>query len=239
MEKIKKAIFKKVRDASLNYRLIENGDRVAVAMSGGKDSVTLLYFLDLLKKRARLQFEIFPVYIDLGWENHIGPVVNFCAELGYPLQAKFTSIGKIVFEVRNEKNPCALCANLRRGAINRTAKALGCNKVALGHHMDDAVSTLFLSILYEKRYQVFKPYTYLDRADIAFIRPLIYVEEKEIKNFVTSMNIPSVKNQCPADGNTKRTEVNLLLDLLEKQHPGIRKNFLASLERTGPDCFWR
>ena len=239
MEKLIKTILRKVRTASLNYHLVEAGDRIAVAMSGGKDSMALLYFLNLLKQRVPFAFELIPVYIDLGWENQVGPMTAFCSVLGYPLQVKFTAIGKIVFDLRQEKSPCALCANLRRGAINRTAAALGCNKVALGHHLDDAVNTLFMSLLYERRYRVFKPLTYLDRMDITFIRPFIYVEENEIKNFSTQMNIPSVPNQCPADGNTKRAEVSRLLNLMENAHPGLRQKILAGIEQAEPDSFWK
>lgn len=238
MEKIVKLIFRKVRDANLNYRLIENGDRVAVAMSGGKDSMALLYFLHLLKKYTPLQFDLCPIYLDLGWDNRIEPMIDYCAELGYPLLIESTYIGKVVFDICQEKSPCSLCANLRRGALNRTAKLQGCNKAALGHHLDDVVATLFLSIFYERRYRVFKPLTYLDRMDISLIRPLIYVEEKEIKRFITTMDLPTVKNRCPADGITKRAEVNRLMNLLEEEHPGARQKILSSLERVGPDTFW-
>ena len=238
MEKIIRTILRKVRNANVNYQLIEKGDRVAVAMSGGKDSMTLLYFLVLLKQRAPFAFELFPVYIDLGWDNQISPMTKYCAGLGCPLQVKSTSIGKIVFDLRKERSPCALCANLRRGALNRAADALGCNKVALGHHLDDTVDTLFLSLLYERRFRVFKPLTYLDRMDITLIRPLIYVEEKEINNFSAQMKIPYVQNLCPADGNTKRAEINRLLNLMENEHLGLRKKILSAIEQADPDSFW-
>jgi len=233
-----KIIFRKVRDANLNYKLIENGDKVAVGLSGGKDSYTMLYFLDLLKKHTPLLFEIIPVYIDLGWDNDIQPLFEFCKSLGLELIIEKTNIGRVVFETRQEKNPCALCSNLRRGALNRVAKRHNCNKLALGHHLDDVVHTLFMSILYESRFNVFKPSTYLSRMDITMIRPLIYVEERDILLFTESMGFNVVKNKCPADGTTKRHEVAEILDKMEEMHPGARQRIVSSLENVGPDCFW-
>lgn len=233
-----KAIFRKVRDANLNYHLIENGDRVAVGLSGGKDSFTLLYFLNLLQKHTPLLFEIVPIYIDLGWENEIDSLQDFCKSLGKELIVEKTNIARIVFDIRREHNPCSLCSNLRRGAMNRVAKRHECNKVALGHHLDDVVHTLFLSILYESRFHVFKPSTYLSRMDITMIRPLIYVEERDIRLFVEFMGLKVVKNRCPADKLTKRHEVAKILDQMEAMHPGARRHILASLENVGPNCFW-
>lgn len=234
-----KIIFRKVRDANLNYRLIESGDRVAVALSGGKDSFTMLYFMDLLKQHTPLLFDIVPIYVDLGWDNDMEPLVEFCQGLGLELIIEKTNIGRVVFETRQEKNPCALCSNLRRGALNRVAKRYNCNKLALGHHLDDVVHTLFMSILYESRFNVFKPSTYLSRMDITMIRPLIYVEERDIRLFIESMGLNPVKNRCPADGLTKRHEVAELFDQMEGMHPGIRQRIISSLENIGPDCFWQ
>jgi len=234
----KEIIYRNVRDANLKYNLIESGDRVAVAMSGGKDSFTMLYFLDLLKHYTPLHFDLVPIYIDLGWNNDIESLVKFCESLNLELIIEKTNIGRIVFKVTQEKTPCSLCSNIRRGALNRVAKRYNCNKVALGHHLDDVVHTLFMSILYENRFHVFKPSTYLSRADITMIRPLIYVEEKDIRMFVETMGIKTVKNLCPADNQTKRQEIAELFDNIEKLHPGIRKHIVASLENVGPDCFW-
>ncbi|SHH02928.1 tRNA(Ile)-lysidine synthase TilS/MesJ [Thermosyntropha lipolytica DSM 11003] len=233
-----KYVFKKIRDANLKYHLIANGDTVAVGMSGGKDSLTLLYFLTLLKKYTPLNFAIKPVYIDLGFGNDISPLEKFCQELKLPLCVEPTNIGKIVFEMRKEKNPCSLCANLRRGALNRVAKIHGCNKVALGHHLDDAVTTLFMSMLYERRYHLFKPKTYLDRMDITVIRPLIYVEEKDIKLICEQLGIMPVQNLCPASGQTKRQEIKELVEMIEQNFPGAKANILASIENVDQDSFW-
>jgi len=233
-----KLIFRQVRDANLKYHLIENGDRVAVGMSGGKDSVTLLYILNLLQQYTPLMFELVPIYVDLGWGNETGPLQEFCTQLGFDLIIHETNIGEIVFQVKEERHPCSLCANLRRGALNRVSKELGCNKVALGHHLDDVVNTLLMSILYEGRYQVFTPKTWLSRLDITVIRPLIYVEERDIKLLTESCLFPVIKNRCPADGTTKRTEVAEFMNSFEKQFPGARRRFLSAIEKVGPDAFW-
>lgn len=233
-----KHIFRKVRDANLKYRLVEDGDTIAAALSGGKDSFTMLYFLLMLQKYTPLKFELLPLYMDLGWENDVRAMEEFCNSHGLSLIIEKTNIGQVVFESRQEKNPCSLCSNLRRGAINRLGKSLGCNKIALGHHMDDVVNTLFLSMLFEGRFNVFKPKTYLDRMDITFVRPLIYVAEAEVRQFVDSLEIKPVKNRCPADGQTKRTEISQLLGQIESSYPGARQKFLSSIENVGPDSFW-
>ncbi|MEN6389556.1 MAG: ATP-binding protein [Syntrophomonas sp.] len=237
-KRLNKLIFRKVRDANLKYHLVEDGDRIAAAMSGGKDSLTMLYFLDLLRRFTPLKFDIVPVYIDLGWQNETAPLFDFCQQLGYNLVTEYTNIGRVVFDLRQEKNPCALCSNLRRGCMSRVARAHRCNKVALGHHLDDVVHTLFMSILYESRYKVFKPSTYLDRSDITLIRPLIYVKESEIINFVDSMGLKPVFNRCPADGSSKRSEVQQTLDLIEQRHPGARQSFLSALENVDRESLW-
>lgn len=238
-KRLNKLIFRKVRDANLKYRLIEDGDRIAVAMSGGKDSFTLLYYLNLLRRYTPLRFEIIPLYLDLGWDNDISELEKLCRDLGMDLHIESTSIGHVVFRQREENNPCGLCSNLRRGCMNRVAVEMGCNKVALGHHLDDAVHTLFISVLYEGRFRLFKPLTYLDRTGITLIRPLIYVQEKEIRSFIASMQWAPVVNRCPADNNTKRSEVSLLLDMMEENHPGIRRQFLAAIENVDHDSLWQ
>jgi tRNA 2-thiocytidine biosynthesis protein TtcA len=233
-----KLIFRKVRDANLKYHLVENGDRIAVAMSGGKDSLALLYFLDMLLKYTPLRFEILPIYLDLGFGNQTAPLVDFCQQLGYELREEKSNIGRVVFDTRQESNPCALCANLRRGAIHRLARREGCNKVALGHHLDDAVHTLMLSILFQGRFQLFKPLTYLDRMDITLIRPLVYVSERDIALFIAGMGFSPVQNLCPASGYTRRSDVADLLDEMEKRFPGARRQLLKSIENADPNSFW-
>ncbi len=237
-KRLVKKIFRKVRDANLKYHMVENGDTVAVGLSGGKDSLATLHFLFLLKKYTPLEFTLVPILLDLGFENDNQPAIDWCAAHGLPLHVVPTNIGKIVFDIRQESNPCSLCANLRRGALNRTAKELGCNKVALGHHLDDAVATLFMSILYEQRFHMFKPVTWLDRIGLYKIEPLIYVEEHEIQQFIESENIQTVINHCPADGRTKRTEVQQLVDDLRRRHTDFPAKIIASLENIDPGSLW-
>jgi tRNA 2-thiocytidine biosynthesis protein TtcA len=234
-----KYIFRKIRQANLAYNLIESGDRVAAGLSGGKDSLTLLYFLRLLQKYTPLEFTIYPMYIDLGFGNNIEALKSYCRDLGMPLVVRRTNISRIVFEERKETNPCSLCSNLRNGALNRLAKEYSCNKVALAHHADDAVVTLFMSMIFAGQYRIFKPKTYLDRIDITSIRPLIYVHESEIISFVDSMGFTIVKNLCPQNYCSKRREVGLLLKELESRFPGARSNILSSLENIDRNSFWK
>ncbi|NLJ71511.1 MAG: tRNA 2-thiocytidine biosynthesis protein TtcA [Syntrophomonadaceae bacterium] len=234
-----KQVFKEVRKANSKYNLIDNNDVVGVGMSGGKDSNMLLYFLYLLKKHTPIAFEIKPIYIDLGFNNEIHFLNEYCINLNTELYIKKTNIGEIVFEIRKEKNPCSLCANMRRGALNNTAKELGCNKVALGHHLDDVVNTWLMSILYENRYNVFKPKTYLDRIDITVIRPLIYVPEQQIYKIFNHLDFKTVINNCPAEGATKRDEISNLVKHIEEKYPEAKKNILYSLENVNENSFWK
>ncbi|MGE5389893.1 MAG: tRNA 2-thiocytidine biosynthesis TtcA family protein [Deltaproteobacteria bacterium] len=237
-QRLIKRMFRQVRDANIKYGLVDSGDKIAVAMSGGKDSIAMLYFLDRLLKHTPLLFEIKPVYLDMGFGNDKDAITRYCKEIGYDLLVEESNVGKVVFETRKTDNPCALCSHLRRGALCRLASAHGCNKLALGHHLDDVVNTLFMSMLYEGRYHVFKPLTYLSRADLYAIRPLVYVEEKDIRALCSYLDIQPVKNLCPADGLTKRSETAELLNQIEKLHPGARRKFLASIENARPEDFW-
>lgn len=238
-KKIIKKIFRKVRNANLRYNLIEDNDKVAVAISGGKDSICLLYFLALLKKYTPLDFEIIPIYIDLGFGNDLEGINSVINQMGFQLIVEESNIAEIVFDVRQEKNPCSLCSKMRRGAINKIAKDYNCNKIALGHHLDDVVQTLFMSMLFEGRYNVFKPNTYLDRIDIRAIRPLIYVEEKEVEAFIKQSGFLPIKNLCPADGKTKRQEMKELIDDINIKYPDAKLNILKSIENVAADVFWK
>ncbi|KUG04811.1 trna(cytosine32)-2-thiocytidine synthetase [hydrocarbon metagenome] len=233
-----KLVFKQLRNANLNYNLIENDDRIAVGISGGKDSLVMLYLLQLLKKYTPLDFTLHPILLDLGWNIDASLMVDFCHSQGTTLHIERTNIGEVVFNYRQEKNPCALCSHLRRGALNRTAKLLGCNKLALGHHADDVVTTLFISMLFEGHYNVFKPSTYLDRVGLTVIRPMIYISERDIQLLSQSQNIPVIDKSCPADGNTKRDEVNSLLDEIENRFPGARQKLVNSIENVNQQSFW-
>ncbi len=234
-----KLVFKQLRNASLNYGLIENNDRIAVGISGGKDSLVMLYLLQLLRKYTPLDFTLCPILLDLGWNINTGLIGDFCQSQSTTLHIERTNIGEVVFNYRREKNPCALCSHLRRGALNRTAKMLGCNKLALGHHADDVVNTLFISMLFEGHYNVFKPRTYLDRIGLTVIRPMIYISERDIQLLSQSLNIPVIDKSCPADGHTKRDEVNSLLDEIEHKFPGARQKLVSSIENVNRESFWQ
>ncbi|GAE89698.1 ATP-binding protein [Acetivibrio straminisolvens] len=216
--------------------MIQDGDRVAVGVSGGKDSLTLLVALRQLKNFLPVKFELEAVTLTMGiGEFDLSPVKELCERIDVNYTIEETLIGKIVFEERKEKNPCSLCANLRRGALHNTAKKLGCNKVALAHHMDDVIETLLLSTFYEGRIHTFSPVTYLDRKDLYLIRPLIYTEEKLVKEFIKVNNIITVHNPCPANGYTKRQYIKDLLSDLKKENREIKNNIFGAVKRSGID----
>lgn len=235
---LNKRIFREVRKANSKYHMVENGDRIAVGLSGGKDSTALLYFMTMLQKYTPLDFELVPIYLDLGLGTDIQGMLDLCSSLEMSLIIEETHIAQVVFEARQEKNPCSLCSSLRRGALNRVAKSQGCNKVALGHHADDAVDTVFMSMIFEGRYHLFKPVTYLDRMDITVIRPMIYVAERDIKSFIDSTDYKLAKNPCPVDGHTMREEMKKLVADIEARYPGARKRILTSIENVDRDSFW-
>ena len=184
-----------LRRAVENHNMISEGDRIAVGISGGKDSLILLKALRLYQFMSPVKYTLKAITLDLGYKDTDWSKIKcFCKELGIPYIIKHTHIAEIVFESGNEKNPCSLCANLRRGALHNAALGLGCKKVALGHHREDVVETLFLSLFYEARFKTFSPVTYLDRKDITLIRPLIYVPEPEIEKITGHHNIPIVDN---------------------------------------------
>lgn len=216
--------------------MIQEGDRIAVGISGGKDSLTLLMVLRKLMDFYPLKFDVKAVTLTMGiGESDFSSVIKLCEEIGVEYIIEETAIGKIVFEGRQEKNPCSLCANLRRGALNSTAVRLGCNKVALAHNRDDVLETLLLSTFYEGRIHSFSPVTYLDRKGITVIRPLIYVEEKQIKTFVRDRNLQIVQNPCTANGHTKRQFIKELLRDLSVDNREIKNNIFGAIKRSGLD----
>jgi len=233
-----KRLFHLVRDASLNYHMLTNGDRIAVGVSGGKDSLTLLYALHLLQRFTPLQFEVIGITLDLGYGQDFSPVAAYCQQLGFAYHVINTEIGKAIFDDTHKHNPCALCAHLRRGSLNRHAAALDCNKVALAHHLDDAVATLMMSVFFNSRFQVYTPVTYLDRADLTVIRPLIYCEQELMVKMVRQLSLPVVENPCPANGQTKRTEVENWLRQTEHLFPNARIRLLKAWENLDSSAFW-
>lgn len=219
-----------VRRAVDDFKMIKKGDKIAVGLSGGKDSIALLCALTGLKRFYPENFELIAVRIDTGInydKQEEVALYELVKSLGVPYHVEKTEIYNVVFEERKEKNPCSLCANMRRGALNSTAKMLGCNKVALGHHADDLIETFFLSMIYEGRLNTFQPSTYLSKADLTVIRPLLYVKEHEIKSFTKDK--PILKNPCPVDKFTKREEVKKTLDNLSKEYPLIKENLFNAL----------
>lgn len=220
------------RRAVDHYHMIEEGDRIAVGVSGGKDSLTLLTALAGLRRFYPNKFEVVAITLEMGYDDmDFTPVQELCDRLNVPYIRIPTQIKQIVFDVRQEENPCSLCAKLRRGALHEAALAAGCKKVALGHHFDDVVETYMLSLMYEGRISCFKPVTYLDRADITLIRPLIYAPEHYIRSFATRQELPIVHNPCPADGNTKRQEVKDMLKAMEKENRGLRDRIFGAIQR--------
>ncbi len=216
--------------------MIQEGDRIAVGVSGGKDSLTLLVALRKLMDFYPLKFDMKAVTLTMGiGEPDFSPVIKLCEEIGVEYIIEETAIGKIVFEGRQEKNPCSLCANLRRGALNSTAVRLGCNKVALAHNRDDVLETLLLSTFYEGRIHSFSPVTFLDRKAITVIRPLIYVEEKQIRTFIKDRNLQIIQNPCTANGHTKRQFIKELLRDLSVDNREIKNNIFGAIKRSGLD----
>lgn len=233
-----KRILSFVRRAVDDYQMIEEGDRIAVGVSAGKDSLTLLYSLAELRRFYPKRFELVAITIDMGFPNaDFTPVREFCERLDVPYHVFPSEIYKIIFEVRKEKNPCSLCAKMRRGALHNAAKSLGCNRVALGHHFDDAVETFMLNLFYEGRIGCFSPVTYLSRADLHLIRPMIYLPEKDVRYFAAHTELPVVKSSCPADGNTEREAMKQLLATLDREHKGLRYRIFGAMQRGEIDGF--
>lgn len=218
------------RQAVDDYALIDSGDKIAVGISGGKDSLTLLYALHGLKRFYPNEFELSAITVDLGFENFdLSPVRSLCSELSVPFTVVPTDIGKILFETRKESNPCALCAKMRKGALNETAKQMGYNKIAYAHHRDDLIETMLLSLIYEGRFYAFSPKTFLDRTELTVIRPMIYVSEADVIGFKNRFSLPVCKNPCPVDGKTKREYVKQLTKQLNLQAPGVKERLFHAI----------
>lgn len=231
MKNYTQVFLSKIKKAIVDYRLIVDGDTIGVGISGGKDSIALLFSLNEIIRSAPVSFKIIAVIIDLGWLSDLSPIIDFCSQKNIYLHVEPSDIAKIVFDIREEKQPCSLCAKMRRGALHSTAKKLGCNKVALGHHLDDVIETFFLNLFYTGQMRTFLPGIYLDRSDITLIRPMVYVNEEDVVNLVRRENLPMVSSNCPVDGKTKREEVKETVSNLSLQYPGLRTRFLTALKR--------
>lgn len=224
-----KLLFSRMRKACRDYGLIEDGDNIAVGLSGGKDSTLMLYALAVLKRSLPIQFDLRAVTLDMGWGNDYSQHMDFCKDLEIPFEVIPSNVGPLIFEERQEKNPCSLCARMRRGAVNGWAHEHGCNKVALGHHLDDVIETLLMSMFYEGRVQTFMPKSYLTRSDVTVIRPMVYVPEADIMAISNKIGVPIIVNQCPADGHTVRAEAKNLIQELSRTNPMIRTRLMSGV----------
>lgn len=218
------------RKAVDEYQMIEEGDHIAVGISGGKDSLTLLYALHGLKRFYPKHFELSAITVDLGYEGfHLSPIQELCKEMNVPYTIVESDIYNILFNIRKESNPCSLCAKMRKGALNEAMKELGCNKVAYAHHKDDIIETMLLSLIFEGRFHSFSPRTYLDRMDLTVIRPLMFVDEMDIIGFQHKYNLPVVTSKCPVDGYTKRQYAKELVRQLNTEHPGAKERMFHAI----------
>ena len=228
-----------IRRADQDFGMIKAGDKVAVGVSGGKDSLLLLYAMALYRKFCPEPFELEALTLTMGMEPFdVSGIRELCDRLEVPYIVRETEIGKVIFEERKEKNPCSLCAKMRRGALNELCVERGVNKLALGHHRDDAEETLLLSLFYEGRLHTFQPVTYLSRTGITQIRPMLYISEKNIIHQARVLNLPVVKSPCPADGYTKRQDMKELLDYICRKIPNARDQMLSALRNKEQYGLW-
>lgn len=230
------------RKAISDYKMIEDGDKIAVGLSGGKDSITLLAVLAAYKKFAPEKFDLIALNIDMGFEdidkNQVQATKDFCESVGVPLIIEKTDIAAIIFDERKEKSPCSLCSKMRRGALNNVAIDHGCNKLALGHHADDVIETMMLSLLYEGRFSTFMPISYMDKSKITLIRPLVYIEEKQINWTAKRLGLPMIFNPCPRDKHTKREDVKQLIGNLDEQFVDSKKHIMSAIFNPERNSLW-
>jgi tRNA(Ile)-lysidine synthase TilS/MesJ len=227
------------RKAVEDYHMIEEGDKIAIGISGGKDSLTLLYALSGLRRFYPKHFDLCAISVNLGYPIDYSAIRQLCDSLEVPFYVVETEIAQIIFEERKEKSPCSLCAKMRKGALNEKAKELGCNKIAYAHHKDDVIETMLMSLIYEGRFYTFAPVTDWDRTGLTLIRPLIYVEERNIVGFKNKYNLPTFKNPCEADGVTTREYASELLDKINEAAPGVRERLFHAITDSKPLDKWK
>ena len=238
MDKLLNEFTGTVRRAVDDYHMIEAGDTVAVGVSGGKDSMLLLLALNHLRSFYPKPFRLEAITIELGFEGmDFTPVKEMCAELQIPYTCLKTDIKEVVFDVRQESNPCSLCAKMRRGALNNAITEHGVNKLALGHHFDDAVETFMMSLLFEGRLSCFRPVTFLDRSGVTQIRPLVYAGEQKITNVARALELPVVENPCPQDKASKRYEIKTLLKGMCQEYPDMKSKIFGAMQRLPLDVW--
>lgn len=224
-------VMSQVRRALDDYHMITDNDRIAVGISGGKDSLTLLLALHGLMRFYPKPFTLHAVTVDLGFDNlDLDKIQELCNKIEIPYTIVKTQIAEIVFEGHREENPCSLCAKLRKGAFNNAIKKKGCNKIAYAHHRDDMIATMFLSLLYEGRFQALEPVTYLEKSGLTLIRPLLYMRESDVVGFTNKAALPVVKSPCPADGKTRRKYVEELLRRIDRETPGAKNRIFTAIE---------
>lgn len=227
-----------MRKAINEYDLIQNGDRICVGVSGGKDSIVLLHGLSLLRRFTGIDYEITALTLDMGFGGISGnftPLADFCRESGIEYHVIRTQIGEIVFDVRKEPNPCSLCARMRRGALHDAAVSLDCNKIALGHNYDDVVETFIMNLFTEGRIGCFSPISFLERKQIHLIRPLVLANEREIKKACLKNRLPIIKSRCPADGFTNRQKTKEFIAEMERSSHGFKDRIFGAMKRGNVD----
>lgn len=224
------------RKALDDYHMIQTGDTIAIGISGGKDSLTLLYAMAKLRDFYPIPYNLIAITVDLGFNNFDTTLLSdYAKALHVPYYVERTDIAKIVFELKKEPNPCSLCSRLRKGAFNETAVRLGCNKIAYAHHKDDVINSFLMSMLYEGRIHTFSPVTHLERCKLDLIRPLIYAYEGEIASFAEQQKFPITKNPCPVDGSTKRQEAKELIKQLKSTVPAVKERIFSAILGSGID----
>jgi tRNA(Ile)-lysidine synthetase-like protein len=229
-------ILSTMRKAIEKYNMIDEGDKIVVGLSGGKDSITLLRGLKNMQIFYPKKFDIIAVTIDPGFEGfNTEYLSDMCKELEIPYFIEESHTKEIVFDIRNEKNPCSLCANLRRGIINSIALREGANKIALGHNKEDVLETFLLNLFYGGKIHTFSPVSYMDRSKITLIRPLVYTEEKEIKRYIKKEGLEPMAKCCPMDGVSKREDMKQLINDFSKDLKNIKSNLMGAIERSGID----
>ena len=227
-----------IRKADTDFSMISSGDRIAVGVSGGKDSLLLLHALSLYRKFSHKDFSLFAVTVSLGLEPFdVSGIRDLCGQLDVPYIVKNTRIGEIIFDYRHEKNPCALCTKMRRAVLAGTCREIGCNKLALGHHREDAVETLLMSLFYEGRFHTFHPKTVMSRTGVTVIRPLVYLPESHVRHMNRILSLPVVPSPCPANGKTARAEMEELIRRMKKLYPDAPDRFLHALQHEQYDLW--
>ncbi len=231
-------ILSHTRAAIDDYKMISDGDKIAVGISGGKDSLMLLKALCELRRFYSAEFQVVAITLDMRFNNQDGDfseIKKMCDDYGVEYIIKPTDLYEIIFNIRKEPNPCSLCARMRRGILHEAAKEAGCNKIALGHHLDDAAETFLMNLLVESRIGCFAPVTYLSRRDLTMIRPLIYVREREVTAAAERLDLPVVKSGCPANENTKREEIKLLINELSARYGDVPERIIGAMQRGNID----